>query len=448
MEKYDVIILGGGTAGYHAALALSKENKSVLVIEQDKIGGTCLHHGCIPTKSLLKSAKEFERYYRTYESVFDEEKAHEIKGRTIERLYVGLKKQIEQCGIKVVKEYGRIIGKEKEVFEVEAGDKRYSAINIIVATGSKNRMLPIEGIQESLDKKLAMYSEQFLDTNCDEEDVIIIGGGVIGIEFATYLGETGRNVTVLEYENEVMKDLIDEDIRTILVRSLQNRNINFITSAHVQEIDGSCIVYERNGVLEEMQAGRILLAGGREGSLAGIGLDRIGLDCSGGFLQTDDLGQTTCEGVYACGDVTGKYMLAHVAAREAEAVVENICGGSAKVNYAAVPQVVFSNPETALAGLSEQACQAGGMGYYVRKCSMHYSGKYMIDEERQQGLCKLIFNTKDVLIGAQLIGNGSSELIFVLADMIDQEVSVEKIRKKIYPHPSLTEIIKEAVNLG
>lgn len=431
---YDVIIIGGGPAGYRAALNLSKRNKRVLLIEKNKLGGTCLNEGCIPTKSILNSSHESISFN---ELVFK-------RDEDVKKLFRGLTYQIDNSGIDYINGEATIVAKNDNGVVVNTNDKEYCGENLIIATGSKQSVPNIDGLKDALDSGFAITNKELLSRQNDFPDKIaIIGGGVIGIEFATFLSNIGKKVTIFEYMPRLMNGLLDDDVETLLIDSLKKKGVNIVLNAKVQEIDNG-IIYELNGEYNEFECDMVVLATGRVANVDGLGLDKIAISFQKCIL-TDECCKTNILGVYACGDVNGRSMLAHVAYKEAEVAADNICGINSSINYDNIPSVVFSDPEVAISGLSERECQTRGIDYYIKKCSMNYSSMYSIKNPSQKGLCKLIFNKNDELIGAQLIGNGASELIFVLYDMIDRKETVDFIKNKIYPHPSIVEIIKETL---
>ena len=436
---YDVIVIGGGPGGYRAAMELGKHSKSVLLIEKANVGGVCLNEGCIPTKSLLNSSKN-----GLAQCECQKKKTNDVK-----KLLSGLSYQFKRFGIAIVIGEAYIEGKRGDYFLVSADNVEYLCKKIIIATGSSNIIPPVPGLKEALDQGVAVDSTAFLkNLNEYPDNVVILGAGVIGIEFATILSNFGKKVVILEKTNNILGGRLGADSVNILSEALKKGNVLIKTGVNIEEIDGNTLIYQNtlSNTFDELSFDLIVIATGRKPNLKSYGLLNFGIDEDGHCLETNEKCETKIPGIYAVGDVNGKAMLAHAAFKESEVAVSNIIGSTESVNYQSMPYVVFSNPEVAFAGLSEKECQSMGLRYYAKKCSMSYSSMYSILNPNRQGLCKLLFDEKDIIIGAELVGNGCSEMIFVLADMIGRSETIDDIRRKIYPHPSLIEVIKEAVN--
>ena len=432
---YDVIIIGGGPAGYRAALTLAKKQKSVLLIEKNKLGGTCLNEGCIPTKSILFSSSQHMSFNQIIEK----------RDGDINKLLKGLTFQVNHSGVECIYGTAIIQGKDGSNFIVSVDDKQYIGESLIIATGSRNKSPIIEGLDNSFKNGFAITSSEFLTRKESFPDnIAIIGGGVIGLEFATFLSNLGKTVKVFEYTNHILNNCADDDVESLILSSLQKSNIEVLLHSDIQEIDEG-IVYKYNGQYLEYDCDLVVVATGRAANIENLGLEKIAVKAEKCII-TNYNSQTNIPNVYACGDVNGKSMLAHVAYKEAEVAVDNICGINSSIDYDCIPSVVFANPEIAFVGLSEKECEKRNIKHYVKKCSMYYSSMYSIKNANQNGVCKMIFDSNDVLIGAQLIGNGSSELIFVLADMIERKETIDTIKNKVYPHPSIVEIVKETID--
>lgn len=438
MNIYDVIIIGGGPAGYKAALNLEQHGKRTLLIEENKVGGICLHKGCIPTKSLLNSVE-------TDYASLDLDTVIRKKERDVLQLWKGLQRQLQKGNVALLSGRGKIRGKQGDAFIVSVNGADYQSRSLIIATGSLCRHLNINGLDAAMQEEIALNSDGFLDRTVLPDKILFVGGGAIGIEFATYAAKLKKEVYIIELLDNILNGMIDDDIRQILMKHLTFQGITVISGTSIEDIDGGNVVYRQGDKLDELSADLIVIASGRTGNIHELGLETLGVQIQNGFICADRSGRTNIPGVYACGDVIGKSMLAHSAYREAEVVVENICGIPSQMRYDAIPGVVFSDPEIAAAGLTESMCKKLGIEYYVKKCSMNYSSRYAIKYSGQQGVCKLIFSCGREIIGAQMIGNGSSEAIFSLADMISTKQTEDAIRSKIYPHPSMIEVIKAAV---
>jgi len=436
-KNYDVAIMGGGPAGYTAAFELTKRGKSVVLFETDKVGGTCLHHGCIPMKSLLHN----EGNMPVAESI---EKAAKDTGI----LYRGLSDRLKQTSVDMIPSFCRIDGRSDDGFLLKAEDDKYTASNIIIATGSEQTLPPIDGLEKGRSDGWILLTEDALRFTGWGTKVAIVGAGVTGLEFATYLSKLGIKVVILELADDILSGAMDDDVQEVSRRNLEG--IEIICAAIVCEFDDHTVIYQKDGNYEEIAVDQVLLASGRKGRINDIGLESIGVETSHGFIVTDERCKTNVNGIYACGDINGKDMLAHVAYKEAESAAINICGDDTDVSYDAVPKVVFTDPEFASVGVNEKTLlkngEVEGTDFHIRKCPMTYSSRYVILEGLKSGVCKLIFDRKEKLIGAQILGNGADELIAWLADMVTRGETLNDIRNKIYPHPGICEVIREAVS--
>lgn len=435
MKQFDTIVLGGGPAGYHAALLLKKKGIDVAVIEKKQIGGTCLHEGCIPTKSLLNSAKHIC-------GDPDVDAIVRKKHSDVNKLYKGLKYQLQSNNIPIISGIGKIIDNEGSPLVIVDNEEVYFR-HLILATGSRNITVNIPGLAESVSNGKAVYSDGFLELETFPDNVAIIGGGVIGLEFASFLSMINRKVTVIEGRNEILNNMLDSDCVSLYREAFKNSGVNIVTGAMVEEIDDGNIVYKLNDDYVEQNFDLIIVACGRKANTEQIGLDVAGVKVENGFVSVNSHCQTNVPNIYACGDLIGKSMLAHAAYLEAEVIAADILGQEKTLSYDAVPNVIYSNPEVAFVGKSEAYCKANNISYYVKKESMLFSGRYLVEHGSFPGICKLIFSEEGILLGAQMIGNSSSETIFVLSDMIAKRTTNVEIVNKCYPHPSFVEIIKE-----
>lgn len=444
MESYDVIVIGGGPAGYRAALELDKRNKKVLLIEKNKLGGTCLNEGCIPAKSYLNSAYEY-LFYRKFVDGFDYREAFAKKKKDIDKLLRTLESKIEKSGIRYINGYAQLTRNGMNEKLVKVNGQEFTADDVIIATGSRALELEIEGLDAAVKDGRCVYSREFFELEEVCGRILIIGGGVTGVEFASYLNTVGCDVAVIETRESILGDAFDGDLKNKIIASFEKKGVRFLLNARVEEIEGNTMVYNQGGMYHEMEFDKIVIAAGRMPDLEGVDVTGSGLWLDGAAVKTDLCCRTSIDGIYACGDVSGKIMLAHVAYKEAEVAVANICGEEAYMQYDIIPSVVYSNPELASVGKTVEQMMRDGVPYQVREGSMFYSGRYMISNASEPGWLRLVFNMQDVLEGAQIIGNGAAELIMVIEELINQRVTAEAITKRIFPHPSVAEVIKEII---
>lgn len=435
-NEYDIGIIGGGPAGYTAALALAKQGKKVILFEEDKAGGTCLHRGCVPMKSLLHNIE-----------AGDVEAAVKRASEDVNTLYKGLFHRLSSTNIEIVSEFCRILGREATGIELSAEDVDYTVSSLIISTGSYQQIPNIEGLEAGRTAGYILLPDDVLKTTTWGKKIAIIGGGVTGLEIASYLSKQDKEVIIFEIADGILGDSVDDDLLSVYYRGL--KDISILCGTSVSEIDDRTVIYETGGKYDEKEFDQIIVASGRKGKIDGIGLENLNIETSNGFIMVNNQCQTNIDGVYACGDVIGLDMLAHVAYKEADVAVSHILGVEQHMTYDAIPKVVYTDPEFAQVGVSERELindeLKEGTDYYICKSAMTYSSRYVILEGLLPGACKMIFNKDDILIGAQIIGNGAGELIGWVADMVANRESRDRIRNKIYPHPSICEILRETV---
>ena len=456
--KYFLAIIGGGPAGYTAAEHASKAGKDVVLFEQNAVGGTCLNVGCIPTKSLLYGAKQYynathaQKYGVTAENVaFDFAAMQKRKTIVVRKLVAGIKQRLNNEHCTLVSGAAKILSpSESEAnglcsfseqgersYCVECNGQLYEAQYIMICTGSTNFVPPIPGIQ---DNPAVWDSTDALNATELPKSVIIVGGGVIGMEFATLYHELGVPVTVIEALPSILPNL-DPEVVAVLAEKYKKAGINILTGTKVEAIDGGKVT--ANG--EVYEAERILVSVGRRANLNGLeALNEIELNR--GAIVIDDFCKTNLPNVYACGDVTGKIMLAHVAARQAEVAVGRMLKAIPlqRIAYNAIPSVVYTNPEIASVGLTEKQAEEMGLAVEVRRLPMTFSGRFMAENEGETGLCKMLIDAKkQSVLGVHMIGNPCSEFIAAASFAVRMGYTVGEFQQVVFPHPTVSEILHE-----
>ena len=306
-------------------------------------------------------------------------------------------------------------------------------------------MPPIPGLKEGLASGFVLTNREILELQEIPERLVVIGGGVIGLEMASYFNTAGSKVTVVEMLNKIAGPT-DAEISKILQKNYEKKGVTFKLGARVTEVTAKGVVYELNGNKETVEADKVLLSIGRRPSTNGLGLENIGVNTERGAIKTDEQGRTNVAGVYAAGDVNGSHMLAHVAYRESEVAINTILGKKDHMRYNAVPSVIYTNPEVACVGETEESAKAKGMDVACVNLTMKYSGRYVAENEGGDGICKLIIDKKrNRLVGVHMIGNYSSEIIVSAVTMIETEMRIEDIKEIIFPHPTVCEIIREGI---
>jgi dihydrolipoamide dehydrogenase len=449
-DMFDLIIIGGGPAGYVAAERAGNKGLSVVLFEKKAIGGVCLNEGCIPTKTLLYSAKTYEnaihgnKYGITCENVtFDFKKIMSRKKKVVRKLVLGVEATMKANNVKVVVGEAMIKGRNKEGFEVECSGESYHSRNLLICTGSEASVPPIPGLKEAGD--LILTNREILELDNIPESLVIIGGGVIGMEFASFFNSFGTKVTVVEMLPEILGGL-DYEISAMLRDIYSKKGIQFNLGAKVVQIDGNKVVYEKDGVSQSIEGEKILLSVGRRANIKGFGLENLNVETTRSGIKVDEKMKTNISGVYAAGDVTGFSLLAHTASREGEVVINNLTGGNDIMRYGAIPGVVYTNPEVAGVGETEESAKAKGLSYKVAKLPMTFAGRFVAENEGVNGLCKILIGEKyGEVIGVHMLGTPCSEIIFGAGMAIEQEMTLNELKEVIFPHPTVSEIIKETI---
>jgi len=449
-KAYDLIILGGGPAGYFAAERAADAGFGVLLIEERSLGGVCLNEGCIPTKALLHSAKlakaakygeEFGVYAENIK--IDHAKVIERKNKVVRMLVGGVASTLKQKQVETVFAEGAVKGRSGEGFLVEAGGETYEGERLLVCTGSEVIVPKIDGLDKALDSGFAITSRECLDLDSLPEHLVIVGGGVIGLEVANYFAAAGSEVTVIEMLPEV-GGTIDSDVAKNLRGNLEKAGVKFLLETRAQGFPGGGVLVSDAGGPMTIPADKVLLSIGRRPRITGAGLETIGLYIDNGAVVTDQNMRTNIPGVWAAGDVNGKVMLAHTAYREAAVCVNDMVGQKDIMRYDAIPQVIYTSPEAAGVGETEQT--AAGKGYVFDKAvlPMQYSGRYVAETAGGDGFCKaLVCHKTRRILGIHMVGSYASEIILAAAILVGSKWSAEAARKIIYPHPSVGEILRD-----
>lgn len=450
--KYDLIVIGGGPAGYLAAERAGHAGLNTLIIEKRSLGGVCLNEGCIPSKALLYSAKIYdyarfsEAYGVTAENVkFDHNTVLKRKNKVVKILVSGVGAAMKKYNVTVVNGLGVISGKNSEGFQVKVDDNVYTGDRLLIATGSMPFIPPIAGAKEGIEKGYVLTNREILDIKEVPSSLVIIGGGVIGLEMASYFNSAGSKVAVIEALDHIAGNT-DREISDLLMKSYEKKGIIFKLSSKVIEIKDNEVVYEADGKTYTEAAEKVLMSIGRRPVVEGIGLEAIGVEVEKGSIKVDETGKTNIPEVYAAGDVNGKYMLAHAAYREAEVCINNILGKKDIMRYNAIPSVIYTNPEVASVGETEETAKQKGMDFEVSNISMRFSGRYLAENEHGNGICKVLIDKKyRKVIGVHMIANNTSEAIYGAGLMIETEMRVDDIKELVFPHPTVCEIVREAI---
>lgn len=443
--NFDIAIIGGGPAGYTAAERAGANGLKTVLFEKKAIGGVCLNEGCIPTKTLLYSAKILDsvkaasKYGVSAESPsFDLSKIMSRKDKTVKMLTGGVKMTVNSYGVTIVEKEAFIEGEKDGQIHISCGGETYFVKYLLVCTGSDTVIPPIPGLSETA----YWTSKEALEVKQLPKTLVIIGGGVIGMEFASFFNSMGVKVHVVEMMAEIL-GVMDKETSGMLRSEYTKRGVTFYLNTKVVEVNPHGVVIEKDGKTSTIEAEQLLLSVGRKANLSGVGLDKLNIELLRNGVKVDEHLLTSHPRVYACGDITGYSLLAHTAIREAEVAINHILGVEDLMNYECVPGVVYTNPEVAGVGKTEEELIKQGIPYRVSKLPMAYSGRFVAENEQGNGLCKLIQDEKGKIIGCHMLGNPVSELIVIAGIAIQKGYTVEEFQKTVFPHPTVGEIYHE-----
>ena len=440
---FDIIIIGAGPGGYETAADAAAHGLTVAIVERDQMGGTCLNRGCIPTKALCRNAevinlmREAEVWgVKTGEMAFDYAPVFERKEAVVKQLREGVEMLMGAPGITAIK--GEAI--LKDAHTVVVNGEEYSAKNIIIATGSAPRGLPIEGAD------LAMTSDDILAMETLPKSLCIVGGGVIGMEFAAVFSTFGVEVTVIEYCKEILPPF-DKDVAKRLKTVLSKRGIKIITSAAVNGItqgdDGMTVTYELKGKPQSVTCEKVLMSVGRQPVLP-QGLDAVGITVGRRGIEVDDNMMTNVPGVYAIGDVNGRMMLAHAASAQGQRALHAIMGKADDIKLDIVPSAVFTVPELAMVGLTEEQCAEKGLDVTVKKSFFRSNGKAVAMNETDGLLKMIVDNATRQIVGCHICGAHAADLIQEVVTAMNAGATVDLLARSIHGHPTLSEVMLTA----
>ena len=445
MQSTDLIIIGGGPGGYETALFAAQRGLAVTLIERGNLGGTCLNEGCIPTKTLCRSAalacdmkKAAELGVAVGDWSVDFPTIMARKNAVVEQLRTGVEALMRHPKISLVTGDARFV----DALTVEVAGERYAARDVIIATGSTAATLPIEGA----DLPGVVTSKELLVLHEFPQRLTVIGAGVIGLEFASIFHALGSNVTVLEYAREVLPHF-DTDMAKRLRQSLGKRGIVIETQAAVKsvaKINSSLAVnYEKKGKTLAVEADVVLVAVGRKANVSSLNLDDVGIDYTQRGITVDDNMLTNVPHIYAIGDINGKMMLAHAATFQGVCALNHIMGESCRVRLDVMPAAVFTMPEAATVGLTEEDCKERGIEYVAKKSFFRANGKALSIGE-PEGYCKLLVAADHRLLGCHILGAHASDVVQEVCALITRGASCDDLALTIHAHPTLSEVVLSA----
>ena len=445
---YDLAIIGGGPAGYVAAENAGAKGLRVVLFEKRELGGVCLNEGCIPTKTLLYSAKMYDhatggkKYGITANEVtYEYKKIVDRKTKVVRKLVAGIKMKMEAHGVEVIRGEAMITGGDTECIRIACEGNEYKASKLLICTGSEAFVPPIPGVEGNA---AIVTNREILALTEPPQSLVVIGGGVIGMEFASFCNSLGIPVTVIEMQPEILGGM-DKEVSEMLRGIYAKRGVKFCLQCKVTAVDGNVVHYtDAEGNEQQAEGDKVLMSVGRRAVLKGFGLENIAIEADRGIKVNGHM-QTSMPNVYAAGDVTGFSQLAHTASREAEVAVNHMLGIEDCMEYNAIPGIVYTNPEVAAVGITEEQAANACVEYSLHKLPMTYSGRFVAENEGMTGLCKVLVSADGKVLGVHMLGNSSSEFICAACMAITNGLSVEQLRRTVFPHPTVSEIIKEGL---
>ena len=447
MKKYQVAIIGGGPAGYSAAEKAGNAGLSVVLFEKRNMGGVCLNEGCIPTKTLLYSAKIYDKTKEAKrfaihieDASFDFKRIISRKNKVVRKLVLGVKAKMDNAKVNVIEGEALIVNKNT----ISCNEESYQFDHLLICTGSHTFIPPIPGVKE-VDY---WTHEDALSTKEQPKSLIVVGGGVIGLEFASFYNSLGTEVTIVEMMDEILPGM-DKEIVEELRNDYTKKGIKFLVGTKVESLSpseiGTAVTISNNGESQNIEAEKVLLSVGRRANITNFGLENLEIEYNERKqpILNDQL-QSSIPHIYICGDANGKSLLAHTAIREAEVAINTILGKADSMSYKAIPGIVYTNPEIAGVGKTEEQLLKEGIQYAKQVIPMTYSGRFVAENEGFNGMCKLLVEKNtNIILGAHLLGNPASEIITLAAMAIEMNLTTDEWNKIVFPHPTVTEIFKE-----
>lgn len=449
MEKFDITVIGGGPGGYVAAIHAAQLGKKVALVEAREVGGTCLNRGCIPTKAYLHSAEVYKTVkeaadfgVKSGKVSFDFKAIHDRKNKVVSTLTGGVANLLKANGVKVYN--GLATFRNRYIVDVAMNDGTKEAVEsdkFIIASGSVPSVPPIPGIKNAI----VVTSDEALDFTEVPKEIVIVGGGVIGVEIASYLHEFGSKVTIVEMLDRILPP-VDEEVSTLLRSIMEARGITINTSSKITEFTEHGVKFEKDGKTVELNADKVLVAIGRRPNSKDLKPENAGVITERGFVPVDARLQTNIEGIYAIGDVTPVATLAHTASAQGMVAAENAAGNVKVMDYTVVPACIYTTPEIACVGLTEKQAKETGKKLKIGRFNPAGNGKSLVMGETD-GIVKIITDAENgEILGATLMCARATDMISELGLAIKLESDIEEVADLIHPHPTVSEVVMEAAH--
>ena len=429
----ELIIIGSGPGGYRTAAYAARKGLHVTIFEDKEAGGTCLNCGCIPTKTLCHEAEIADILKDKGIDAVDFSAIMTRKNSVIEQLRSGVETVLQGENISFVRAHAAF----KDANTVVADGQEYTADRIIIATGSHAKMLPIDGI----DQPNVMTSTELLNITEVPKRLCIVGAGVIGMEMASVFNSLGSEVTVVEFLNECLP-MVDSDIAKRLRQTIAKRGVNFFMQSGVKRIDGNTVFFERKGKEEQVEADIILIATGRGANVDNLGLENTGVNFSPRGIEVDENMQTNIPHIYAIGDVNARMMLAHAATFQGMKAVNHMLGIGDEINLDVMPAAIFTKPEAACVGLSEDQCKEKGISFLCKKGFYRANGKALAMDETD-GLLKLMTDENGLILGCHVFGAHAADIVQEVSVLMCKHTNVHELAQMVHIHPTLSEILSD-----
>ena len=441
MNKSDIIIIGSGPGGYRTAAYAASKGKTVTIFEEGHLGGTCLNVGCIPTKTFARSAEAVDEIrnaaqlgLKAVEPQFELADIVARKDNIVDQLRQAIAAVLSAPGITLINKKASFI----DDHTVEADGERYTADNIIIATGSSHKTLRLE----TLDESMLLTSDSLLSLTDFPRRLVIVGAGVIGMEFASIFRQLGAEVTVVEFLKECIPAL-DTDIAKRLRKVLEKKGVEFYMQSAVKKIADGCVSFERKGKILSVEADKVLMAVGRKPNVEGYGLENTSIQYDQRGIVVDDNMLTNVNGVYAIGDVNARMMLAHAATMQGLHVVNHIIGESDVIDLNIMPAAIFTNPEAACVGKTEEQLKAEGVEVEVRKKNYRTNGRALAMAEAE-GMIKLVADANSgAILCCHAYGSHSADIVQEISALMCRKTTLKQLHEMVHIHPTLNEMLQE-----